>query len=165
MKDITDKLFVYLEAKRHLWNAFFINVFHSLRECSPLDEYEEIDRLLFQALVLKDINKSLFIDKEFKFGDMPFLYLRVIPKKELDMLDVMICDPSDSYRKWEPVDLLLGTDIHFSFIEFFEWDRYGYVSYPYFRVRVMKYDKKPEFVGWDALIKTINARAFFVEEK
>jgi len=53
MKDVTKKLLIYLEAKRHIWNTYFINLFSSLLECSPLDEYEQIDHLLFSVLVLK----------------------------------------------------------------------------------------------------------------
>ena len=163
MRDITNKLFVYLEAKRHLWNAYFVNVFNSLYECSPLEEYEEIDRLLFSALVLKDINKTLLFDKNFKFGEMPFPYLMVIPKEGIDKMNVMVCAPSS--HKWEFVNLLFDKNVQLSFIEFFEWDRYAYTTYPYFRVRIMRYDKKQEIVGWDALIETKDARIFFVEEE
>jgi len=165
MKNITDKLFIYLEAKRHIWNTYFVNVFESLRECSPLDEYEKIDSLLFSALVLKDLRKpSLLFDKDFLFGTMPFSYLKVIPNEGLEKLGVIISNPaSSSSHQWEHIDLEIDTHTEFSFIEFFEWYRYGYVTYPYFRVRITKYDKKPDIVNWDALIETINAKVFFID--
>jgi hypothetical protein len=163
MKDITNKLFTYLEAKRHLWNTYFLPAFSSLRECSPLDEYEEIDRLLFSALVLKDINKNLELESDFNFGATPFPYLIVVPEEGISKMDILVC-PSSS-GKWEFVNLSLNKNIQFSFIEFFEWDRYSYTTYPYFRVKIEKCDIRQDIVGWDALIETKNARVFFVEEK
>jgi len=56
MVDITQNIFQYLEAKRHLWNIYFINKVNSLRDCSPLDEYEEIDVILQESYLKEALN-------------------------------------------------------------------------------------------------------------
>jgi len=110
-------------------------------------------------LALKDLDKTFLEDKTFRFGIDPFSYLKVIPKEGIEKLRVMICRPDD--HKWEPLDMEVSSKVEFLFIDFFEWDRYSYVSYPYFQVKIARYDKNPNVVGWNALVETINGMVFF----
>lgn len=160
MRDITDILLEYLEAKRHLWNVYFRNRVTSIYECIPLDQYEEIDRLLFFSLVVPELQTSSggtgIVWRE------PIPYLRVIPREGLDRLLVMIGEGSTSMStKWSlPTELVVDPILTLNFIEFFEWDRYEYVSFPYYRARVSKCSD-PVLVGKDLLLEITNARVFF----
>ncbi len=161
MVDITQNIFQYLEAKRHLWNIYFINKVNSLRDCSPLDEYEEIDRLLFSALVLKELGRSLPDGLVFGRDIIPFL--KIMPAHGIDRFNLMITDPRiNSYVKWnEPVEITISNDIEFIFIELFEWDRYNFVSYPYYLAKITKCDEHPDFKQQNCLIETCKSRVFY----
>ncbi len=67
----------------------------------------------------------------------------------------MITDPSvDAYSKWsKPVRLDCKNDIEFIFIELFEWDRYGFVSYSYYLTKITRYPDRQDLVQQKALLK------------
>ncbi|MEW6690279.1 MAG: hypothetical protein AB1452_14445 [Pseudomonadota bacterium] len=164
MRDITPALFKYREAKSHLWNTYFIDNVRSLVECGILDRYEEIDRLLFSALVLDPLGKSHF---EADFGSAPIPFLKVAPLDGADQITMMISEPIvDLNRVWnKPATLTSLRDSEFTFIELFEWNRYGHVIYPYFKARIDKYPMRPDLVARDALVETWKARVLFKEEE
>lgn len=151
MQDATDLLFEYLEAKRHLWNTHFVSRVKSLTECRFLDRYESIDRQLFTALVLESIETPP-LDEGHVFGVAPIEFLRVVPKRSL--VTAIIGDSNGGRgTQWIRTVELNGEDCEFVFIEFFEWDRYGYVAYPYIMARIAKSDNYPELVSKDCLIE------------
>ena len=160
MQDITQRITSYLEAKRHLWNTYFRAQVKSIRECSPLDEYEEIDRLLFFALVLKDSRQ--FLPDDFVFGKDIVPFLKVVPNVEFDFLELMITEPSvDTYVKWNrPIEVKIDAGIEFTFIELFDWDKYGFATYPYYLTKITKYSDRSNLVQQNALINISKARVF-----
>ncbi|MGH8488493.1 MAG: hypothetical protein ACREXS_06425 [Gammaproteobacteria bacterium] len=164
MRDVTKHLYEYLEAKRHLWNTYFRFKAKALRECSALDQYEQIDKLLFSGLVvheLKLLDQSLFDD----VVRTPWMFLRVVPRTGLQTLRMWICDPiTGSNRKWNAPELVeLKGDVDFGFVEFFEWNRYDYVTYPYLRVTIDERSKLPAVAGREALMEVMNGRVFYSE--
>jgi hypothetical protein len=164
MQDVTNILLEYLEAKRHLWNVYFRGRTTSIYDCSPLDQYEEIDRLLFFSLVVSDLEISSFCNEI--IWKEPIPWLRVVPRTGLDRIPVMFGEATtDSSIKWSlPTELVIDSALILCFVEFFEWDRYGYVSYPYYRARIFGYTD-PTLLGRELLIETINARVFFTDSE
>jgi len=158
MQDITQQITSYLEAKRHLWNTYFRTRIKSIKECHPLDEYEEIDRLLFSALVLGDLKQ--FLPDNFVFGRDIIPFLKIVPNPEIDGFELMITDPTvEKYVKWnKPVEVKINAGVEFTFIELFEWDRYGFVNYPYYLTKITKYPDSPELVQQNALIEIGKAK-------
>lgn len=163
MHDITDMLFDYLEAKRHLWNVHFRLKVSSLRECSTLDLYEEIDRHLFAALVVQELR----VDNLDAIGDWrqrPWDFFRITPREQLDRLNIMLSDPiTDANRRWnsaEPFEIVKGAD--FGFVEFFDWNVYGHTSYPYFRMKIDARARMPSLQGREALCEVSQVRAFYL---
>lgn len=163
MKDVTNNLYCYLEAKRHLWNTYYINKVKNLRECSPLDDFEEIDKLLFSSLVLSDFNKVM--PPDFVFGKDHFSYLKVFPRYGVEQLMLTISDPRiQGPRKWDnPKEVRIDSSIQLNFIEFFEWDRYNFVNYPYFLVKIVESNILKNLVEKEALIETTSAKVFYIE--
>jgi hypothetical protein len=159
MRDVTDLFFEYLEAKRHIWNTHFVNKAISLRECRFLDAYEEIDRQLFTGLVLDELRLPR-LPKEHVVGVAPLETFMVRPKWE--RVAVMAGDPQAGSRNTQfhsPV-VIEATGSDFSFIEFFEWDRYSYVSYPYILARAIKCPAMPDLVTKNCLIETKDVKLF-----
>lgn len=163
MQDVSKKLFGYLEAKRHLWNTYFINKVNSIKECSALDDYEEIDKLLFSALVIADLGKTL--PSNFILGKDPISFLRIVPHEGIDRLSAMLSQPSTGKNRiWsKPMEISTDLSDEFLYIEFFEWDRYGFVTYPYYLTRIKKTKKQPDIIGMDALIETVKAKVVFCD--
>lgn len=155
----------YREATRHIWNTYFVGKVKSLYECGILDYYEMIDKNLFYAIVLEAINRGSYKIDYFRSQPIPFL--RVAIREEIDRFSMMISESqNEGSKQWsKPIELISIKKAEFSFIECFEWDRYGYASYPYYLVRIQKLPKYPHFVGREALIETQDARVFYVDEK
>lgn len=165
MQDITDHLYNYLEASRHLWNTYFRGRIKSLYECSPLEEYEGIEELLFSALVANELDLSCPQSRR-DVIDKPWLFIRVRPSAGLNALPMMVShsvvESVSGNRRWEEAKVIeLSDNSDFGFIEFFEWDRYGFVTYPYIRVQIDNRSQLPGLVGKEALIDVINVRIFY----
>ena len=149
MRNITELVHEYLEAKRHIWNTYFRTKVTSLTECSPLDQYEEIDKLLFTALVIHQVSVA----------GQPETSLRVKAKEDLRILPLRISEPfKDNSRIWNKADYLkVEKDSSFEFIDFFDWMRYDFATFPYIRVKIDEHSKLPDLLGREALIENMNA--------
>src|SRR5437588_7297610 len=94
MRDITDILLEYREAKRHLWNTYFVGRVHSLRDCGALDHYEQIDRHLFYSLVLEELGKGSYEIKFFRNEPLPFV--KVLPRDMQVEVPLILGESGDS---------------------------------------------------------------------
>lgn len=157
MRDVTDILLSYRETKRHLWNTHFVGKVDSLRECSLLDRFEEIDQMLFFAIVLDRLQRDFPIDA---FGQKCLPFLEVVPPEGSEMLPMMVSDPIVGVnRSWNPVTFQkIDAKAKLAFIGFFDWNEYGYVSFPYFRVQIAHLPGCPDYEGREALVDTSRSR-------
>jgi len=124
MKDITNHITDYRNALIVVWNDFFLKHYSSLTECGSLDEYEQIDKLLFSGLVLKPAchlkGKSDSID--------------IIVQLKNSTIDVMFGDSFDGYFKWRYETSISREEvISIKYIELFEFNRYESISLPYIK--------------------------------
>ncbi|HWM70576.1 MAG TPA: hypothetical protein VNO35_28665 [Steroidobacteraceae bacterium] len=159
MNDVTESLWEYLEAKRHLWNIHFRGKVDSLQHCPILDEFEKIDRSLFRALVVEDIVNSDDASRR-RLIEKPWELLRVYLQPGLESIRMIVSDPiSGLNRSWNRPEILkVPEEFDFGFIEFFEWNRYGYTNFPLIRVTVDHRSKMPALSGREALIESGQAR-------
>jgi hypothetical protein len=159
MTMVTALILEYREAKRHLWASHFQPRVRSLRESGALDCFEEIDRLLFRAIVLESIGRG---DQEPRaFGSDAIGCLRVVPRHERVPLMV---EEDDRGRWRERPDL--GASLaaaRLAFVELFEWDRYRWPSFPLVRARIEALAGHPQLVGRDCLIPTDDADIALVD--
>ena len=163
MKDVTDALLKYREATRHLWNSHFRASVSSPSTHGNLDRYEEIDKLLFISLVLDSIGRS---DYEFNFRDDSYPFLHVLPNEGADALRLRLSDPLVGRgRSWnEPTNVAGASSAVLELIEFFEWDRYAWVSFPYYRVRVRSFPGQPHLENLEALVEVQTVRVCYIEK-
>jgi hypothetical protein len=157
VRDVTDTLLSYREAKRHLWNTHFVGRVSSLRECSLLDRFEDIDRLLFIAIVLDHLQRDFQVNQ---FGQQPLSFLEIVPPEGAEMLPMMVSDPIvGPNRSWNPVTFQkVDAKTKLAFIGFFDWNEYGYVSFPYYRVQVAHFPAHPGYEGREALVEASRSR-------
>jgi hypothetical protein len=159
IKDVTESLWEYLEAKRHLWNTHFRGKVDSLQHCPILDDFETIDRALFSALVIEAIVDSDDASRR-QLAAKPWELLRVHLQPGLENIRLIVSDPiSGLNRAWNsPESVQAPEEFDFGFIEFFEWNRYGFNSFPLIRVTIDGRSKMPALDGREALIESGHAR-------
>lgn len=159
MLDVTDIVLSYREATRHLWNTYFMRAIGSPFENSNLDRYEEIDKLLFTSLVLEPIGKAT---SEFAFRQDAHPSLHVLPCEGADALRLRISDSSVTRsRSWnEPINVPGARGAVFEFIECFDWDRYRWVSFPYYRVRISSFPSEKHLENLEALVEVQMVRVY-----
>ncbi len=159
MREITSTLLKYLDATQHVWNAYFLNHFKDLRDCEPIESYEEIDRNLFLALVCKRLNIKVPGD-HFLFSS-PITQILVKPKSYFDEISVLVAkEPRDANTYWEKPIPLKCDRLLFSFVCFFQWDTYAFQCRTHVKCVVKTADDE-RFVGKDALID-LHAAEFFI---
>lgn len=130
-----------------------------------MEEYEQIDRLLFSAIVLDPLD--LGETNVEHLGIEPLSFLRVKPREGFTTLSIAFSvPPGGSNRLWGvPESVQVSQNAHFGFIQFFDWDVYGFAAYPYFRVRVDRHSELPARSGQDGLIETLAAAVVLVERE
>ncbi|MGQ0658458.1 MAG: hypothetical protein ACT4NU_10260, partial [Chromatiales bacterium] len=129
----------------------------SLRECPLLDRFEEIDRLLFSAIVLDHLQREFQMDR---FGQQPLPFLEVVPPEGAEMLPMMFSDPIvGANRSWNPMTFQkIDVQTKLAFIGFFDWNEYGYVSLAHYRVQIAHFPARPGYEGREALVETSRSR-------
>jgi hypothetical protein len=151
MKNARATVLGYLDAKQHLWNTYFVNRFGDLRECEPLDSFEAIDQVLFKSLVCDVLGINLA--NQYILGSEPVPEIVVVPKPELSEVSVMVGKLSaDRNRYWEVGERFAAVGIECQFIEFFQWNRYDYLSMSQLRCRITNFPPNPGVVGRDAIL-------------
>lgn len=127
MRDITSVLMRYLDAKQHLWNSFFLGTVRDLRECEPLDSFELIDERLFYALVCHPLKIKLPQKHLFRRDVVPSIIVK--PKEDLPEVPLMLAEKlSGGSRRWNRFANCPTDGLTLRFIEFFQWDKYGFLS-------------------------------------
>lgn len=161
MRNIKTEIFAYREAIRHLWNSTFSILDESLRFGVCLDLFEEIDALIFRALVCEPLG----IEFKEKATNDPIINLKVIPINLLTEVHVLINRSIPASGYWDyPIKVLNVSDVDLALIGFFDWDEYSQKDCHYYRVRIIDCKSQPNLIGRDALIETFNANVFFVQD-
>lgn len=152
LKNITDSVLEYREATRHLWNTYFRGKIDDLTSCSVLDEYEIIDELLFDTLVVK-LNRLSTLGKNTIFRIDPIESITIVPKwSNIELICKNILQSDGSYQFNFPEIVDTKTDkLDMRFIELFDWERYSYVSYQKLLVRIMP-DSSKRYADFNGLV-------------
>jgi hypothetical protein len=140
--DITERMSDYRTSLAFLWNTQFRRRVSSLLNCGPLDQFEQIDELLFAGLVLDGHRNSA------SKGDGDF----VIPVSVPDKTNCMPGAHVDGYFQWAeamPVPSTIRDQIKFE--ELFDFDRYGELKLEFAKCSVAPFDAG-EFVATHVLL-------------
>ncbi len=130
-----------------------------LRDWDSRDQFEQITRLLFKALVVARVERGHCCDLNSVSPDHSY---RVVPS-DPGPVPIMIERPreGDANHYWDdPVKEISSTDAELHFVDFFDWDRMDYIDFRYYRVRIAAFPSRPHLVGRDALLEHQYARVF-----
>jgi hypothetical protein len=159
MQEISKCLLRYADAKCHLWNAYFVDRMGSLSECEPLDSFEAIDRRLFFSLVCVPL--GIKYDYSWAADCINQIVMRPTTSS---IIPLLIGQKEGGNTSWEEEKAFPIAGLSFAFIEFFQWDQYGYLYLPKVRCKIIASDARPEFIGREALLERQHV-GFFLAEK
>lgn len=133
-EDITTLLLEFREARRNLWNTYFWGRISSVHD-PRLDHFESIERELFECLVLLPATGKGLQGRRFR--DAALDEIEIISETRKPTRLILAVEPTPGVdRVWDDAGTVVETPFSGRFIEFFEWDRYGCVSFALLRMRL-----------------------------
>ena len=159
VEDISNIFNHYRVSARAIWNtAFWPDP--DFRNWDSIDRFHEIEKLLFDELVLAKIDREWPPHELFQAA-IPFFH--IVPSGA--GMRIMIQNPRSERATgyWDhPVDVALRGEAELLFIAYFDWDQMNYIDLRYYRVKIASFDAHPEVVGRDALIDCQNTAVHLV---
>jgi hypothetical protein len=160
MKDVSNVFDHYRVSARAIWNtAFWPDA--DLRNWDSVEQFDEIQRILFTELVLGKLGRGLPLPDVFR---VPVPFFHVVPTGHTP---IMIQNPRSDRQTgyWDhPVNSVRPGDAELHFIEYFDWNRMDYADLRYYRVKIASFDAHPDIIGREALIDRQNASVHVSDE-
>jgi hypothetical protein len=162
MKDISSVFDHYRSSARAIWNtAFWPDP--DFRNWDSIDQFHEVEKLLFQELVLAKV------DREWPLCD---LFVNAIPFFQIAPsivhgTPILIQNPRPGAPTgyWDdPVNLIKPRQAELLFIAYFDWNRMDYIDLRYYRVKIASFDAHSELAGREALIERQHAAVHLTNE-
>ena len=152
----------YRISARSVWNtAFWPDP--DFRNWDSAEQYERIERILFDELVLTKLDKTFPSDDLFR---KPIPFFRVHPSSPYGC-PIMIQRPRPEKPRgyWDdPVDRVPAENVEMHFLGFFDWNKLDYRDLQYYHVSIAGFGEHPHLVGREALIDRQYVSVVLVEE-
>ena len=152
MRDVSAVFDHYRMSARSVWNtAFWPDP--DFRDWDSVERFQEIERILFDQLVL------FKLDREYPFDDLfrkPISYFRVVPSESCCGCPIMIARPTPEVPRglWDdPVNRVTAGQVEMHFLNFFDWNQLDYRDLQYYRVWIAGFNEQPHLVGREALVE------------
>lgn len=151
MKNVTFEVHKFKEASRHVWNAYFA----CISKDHASDVYSHFDRVengLLWAIIGAPVGAA-GIEEEYRTGPIKRLLVKIKDIYRKAPIRVGRLDSSKNII-WgnEQIISRIDDDV-FWFIEFFDWDRYGFSDQPYVRVFIKTCNQDAALEGFSAIIE------------
>ena len=144
MSDLRKSLLRYLDAKQHLWNAYFLPLVRDIRDCAPLDDFVAVDHHLFLALVCQPLDIKL--PDGFVRGSSVIAAIEIKSRTGLSEIKLMLSRPSAESNNYWDIPKAISTDkLELQFIDFFQWNLYDFLSMSKVRGVVKSCPTEPSF--------------------
>jgi hypothetical protein len=152
MRDVTRLLSNYRECSRTIWNTYF----GVLEDWCRLESiYERVRQSLFESLVLAQLKE----DQNASTEESPILW--VIPHASMPVRIKRASKDGNTYWDQEP-DLRAGeSDISLKFVDYYDFFQGPVRDYRFYRCIVLKFPRRSEYEGREALVDVADARVFY----
>src|SRR5690348_10143571 len=148
VEDISAVFDHYRVSARAIWNnAFWPDA--DLRDWDSVEQFGEIQRILFSELVLRKVAREWPAQDIFQ-NAIPFFH--VVPSCNAP---IMIRNPRSAKETgyWDhPLNRVKPGEAELHFIAYFDWNHMDYVDLRSYRVKIARFDGHSEVDGRDALI-------------
>ncbi len=158
MIDVTETVLAFRECARGVWNGTMRAKAEPYVDFDAIDAFGVIRAVLFEQLVLRPLGMGNFK----RLGvDEPFPFLRLRPAA--NPLALMVNRPSQNGNLYwdDPIRSLPTGGLVLAFVDFHDWDQFGYIDLQHFKVRIEASREHPELVGRAALVDTHHAGVVF----
>jgi hypothetical protein len=159
LSDVTAVFDHYRMCGRAIWNTGFMPD-PDLRNWDGQERFEELRRLLFEALVLVKIGRQC-ARHELLLAPLP--YVSVVPNWSPSPVMIERPRAADPNHYWDdPLKWLHPGEASLHFIDYFDWDLLNYRDFQYYRCRISGFEEQPELIGREVLIETRYARVLLI---
>ena len=162
VKDVSSIFDHYRMSARTIWNTAFWPD-QDFRNWDSIDQFHQIEKLLFQELVLAKVDREWPLQDIFG-NAIPFFHL--VPSS-VHGATILIQKPRPEKPTgyWDdPVNFVKPGQAELLFIAYFEWDQMDYIDLRYYRVKIASFDAHSELVGREALIERQHAAIHLMNE-
>ena len=135
-------------ASRHLCNHYFHPPDWDDNEWNVVEYFEEVERLLFENLVLCPAGLDLI-----EYGQ-PNPNIVVALRRPGDVPIMINRDRGAASGYWDHPTKTIASTTAMIFVEFFDWDQLAYRDHRYAHVVITAHPSLAELVGHHALIET-----------
>jgi hypothetical protein len=160
VKDVSNLFDHYRISACSIWNTAFWPI-AELRDWDCVDQFDEIKRILFDQLVLFRIGRDFALKDIFR---VPISFFHVVPAGESSPVMIQNPRPNQPRGYWDhPLKCIGPQEAEMYFVDYFDWNRFDFVDFQYYRVIIAKFDAHPELAGREALIERMNASVHLPE--
>ena len=154
-KDLTERVMLFRETARHVWNTAFAKD----AGADASDDFEDACVILFRRLVLREaFGCEKDLAPAWEAHPQPVMCLRVVPTVEHGT-PIMINRTPPSGGYWDdPQRRVKPTDVDLGFVNFFNCDVYGRRDFQYIQVAIHGFRGHEALVGRLALIEPAHVR-------
>jgi hypothetical protein len=150
----------YRASARTVWNtAFWPDP--GFRNWDSIDQFHEIEKLLFEELVLAKLDREWPLQNIFR-DSIPFF--RIVPTiGHGTPILIQKPRPGAPTGYWDDaVNLVKPGEATLFFISYFDWNQMDYIDLRYYRAKIANFDGHAELVGREALIERQHAAIHLV---
>ena len=159
VQDVSSTFDHYRASARAVWNTAFWPA-PQFRSWDSVDEFDEIQRLLFQALVVAKLEREWPLQNTFREA-IPFF--QIVPTSSTRIL-IQKPRPGAPTGYWDdPVSTIDPGEAELLFIAYFDWNRMDYIDLQYYRVKISRFDAHRELVGREALIERLSTAVHLIK--
>jgi hypothetical protein len=153
MKDTTQLVLEYAQARMAVWNGFFRRLKDASNSNQIVEDFQEIDRLLLSSVIRRATGSPL--PSEFFLGESSISQLEITLRKSIPHADALVTAEVSGFANshWRRgFELSHDRPIRIEFVEFFDWEQTGFMTNSLCRGRIAAFEDK-DLVGHDVLIE------------
>jgi hypothetical protein len=154
----------YRMSARAIWNTAFWPD-QDFRNWDSIEQFHEIEKLLFQELVLAKVDREWPLQNIFRNA---IRFFHVVPSHvQVHGIPILIQQPRPGTPTgyWDdPVNFVKPGQAELLFVAYFDWDEMDYIDLRYYRVKIARFDAHSELVGREALIERQHAAIHLTNE-
>ena len=149
--DITERMKIYRETVRHLWNTAYCHLVPELGPGETQDVFSAVEQVLFKTLVLLEVH-PLTSDYQWNWEASRIL----IEPKHPEEVGVLLNRSNDARTSgyWDatPNRLVCNQNV-LAFVEFFDWEDILWRDLQYVMVRIVGTTQDPSLLHRTALVE------------
>lgn len=142
----------YREVARGIWNSHFKGKFETDSNWYYVDSFKTIRRELFNSMVFYPMLKD--VPDDFRLGT-PTSLIRLKLSVNGDTCVMISREKNGDCGYWDHPVTKISADAELRFIDFFDWNSYGFLDMAQVLAQIVKFPENPELEGHRLLVDLI----------